>query len=279
MQSLPVALAAGIGVGVLEQVLDAELPDSGSVELALFVVILGCAAVPDAAPAAASEERGGWASGAAVAAACRRAAQLARSAVPRKRYWLASRSASRCSLPLVASNQTATTLTVILAVGLVGLSVGIVTGLGGQLSLGQFALAGVGAAVSIHMANWTGNFPLAFLSRRTGHRCGVGCHRPARPAHPRAAARRHHARLRARAPAAGCCSRAGCSAAASTPDGRSSTAIRSTRGKRTTSSPSSCSALCILLARNVWRSGLGRRLRALRDNEDGARAFSVPRRG
>ena len=34
-------------------------------------------------------------------------------------------------------------------------------------------------------------------------------------------------------------------------------------------------ALCLVLARNVWRSGLGRRLRALRDNEDGARAFSI----
>ncbi len=34
--------------------------------------------------------------------------------------------------------------------------------------------------------------------------------------------------------------------------------------------------LCLLLARNVWRSGMGRRLRALRDNEDGARAFSIP---
>nr|MBA2610032.1 branched-chain amino acid ABC transporter ATP-binding protein/permease [Actinomycetota bacterium] len=34
--------------------------------------------------------------------------------------------------------------------------------------------------------------------------------------------------------------------------------------------------LCLVLSRNVWRSGLGRRQRALRDNEDGARAFSVP---
>jgi ABC-type branched-subunit amino acid transport system ATPase component len=35
-------------------------------------------------------------------------------------------------------------------------------------------------------------------------------------------------------------------------------------------------AVGLLLARNVWRSGLGRRLRALRDNEDGARAFTIP---
>ena len=31
------------------------------------------------------------------------------------------------------------------------------------------------------------------------------------------------------------------------------------------------------LARNVWKSGIGRRLRAIRDNEAGARAFTVPR--
>ena len=31
----------------------------------------------------------------------------------------------------------------------------------------------------------------------------------------------------------------------------------------------------LFIARNVWRSGFGRRLRALRDNEDNARAFTV----
>jgi ABC-type branched-subunit amino acid transport system ATPase component len=30
------------------------------------------------------------------------------------------------------------------------------------------------------------------------------------------------------------------------------------------------------LARNIWRGGLGRRLRAVRDNEDAARAFTIP---
>src|SRR5205085_7023573 len=32
----------------------------------------------------------------------------------------------------------------------------------------------------------------------------------------------------------------------------------------------------LFVTRNVWRSGLGRRLRAVRDNEDGARAFAIP---
>src|SRR5205823_6061074 len=35
-------------------------------------------------------------------------------------------------------------------------------------------------------------------------------------------------------------------------------------------------ALAFLLARNVWTGGLGRRLRAVRDNEAHARAFTIP---
>ncbi|MEA2516020.1 MAG: peptide/nickel transport system permease protein, partial [Thermomicrobiales bacterium] len=45
---------------------------------------------------------------------------------------------------------------IILAVSIIGISLGIVTGLGGQLSLGQFALAGIGAAASFHIVDNTG---------------------------------------------------------------------------------------------------------------------------
>src|SRR5439155_10534960 len=51
----------------------------------------------------------------------------------------------------LTSNADASTFTVIVAFVIVGLSVALVTGLGGQLSLGQFAIAAVGAGAAYHM--------------------------------------------------------------------------------------------------------------------------------
>src|SRR5581483_9425400 len=53
------------------------------------------------------------------------------------------------SAVLWASNTTAVTLVSIVAFSLIGLSVGVITGLSGQLSLGQFAVAGIAAATSV----------------------------------------------------------------------------------------------------------------------------------
>ncbi|MFA5891205.1 MAG: S-methyl-5-thioribose-1-phosphate isomerase [Actinomycetota bacterium] len=47
---------------------------------------------------------------------------------------------------------------------LVGLSIGVVTGLGGQLSLGQFAVAGIGAAASFRVTSATGNYTLGLAA-------------------------------------------------------------------------------------------------------------------
>ncbi len=46
---------------------------------------------------------------------------------------------------------------------IIGLSVVILTGLAGQLTLGQFAVGAVGAVVSYYVSSRTGNFPLAVL--------------------------------------------------------------------------------------------------------------------
>ncbi len=178
-------------------------------------------------------------------------------------------------VPLLVSNQTSTTLTVILAIALIGLSLGIVTGLGGQLSLGQFALAGVGAAVSIHIADATGNFPLAFV--------GAGLATAAASVVVGLPALRIKGLLLA-------VTTLGFAVAAERwllqqPWMLGSTKIPGRpifngytldRGKSYYLFAVVVFTLCLVLSRNVWRSGLGRRQRALRDNEDGARAFSVP---
>src|SRR5258708_22104059 len=66
-------------------------------------------------------------------------------------------------LPLLVTNSAAFTLSAIAAYAVTGMSLLVVTGLSGQLSLGQFALAGIGAAVSVRVAATTQNYTLAFL--------------------------------------------------------------------------------------------------------------------
>jgi ABC-type branched-subunit amino acid transport system ATPase component/ABC-type branched-subunit amino acid transport system permease subunit len=61
------------------------------------------------------------------------------------------------------TNATAITLIAIMGFAVIGLSVGIVTGLGGQLSLGQFAVGAVGAWASYEVSRRIGHFELAFL--------------------------------------------------------------------------------------------------------------------
>ena len=63
-------------------------------------------------------------------------------------------------LAYVVSNETASVLTAVAGFALVGLSVGLLTGTSGQLSLGQFAYAGIAAAVSVHVIDRTENFVL-----------------------------------------------------------------------------------------------------------------------
>ncbi|GAA2376447.1 hypothetical protein Cme02nite_09630 [Catellatospora methionotrophica] len=145
MASLPVAFAACLGVGVGEQVLLSMGAGRGGVSLALALFILvallvqpqlgrrdgGQARWPRAVPAPAS-------------LAGRVLAGLALLAAAGAAY--------------LVTNETASALTTVAGFAVVGLSVLLVTGLAGELSLGQFAFAGIGAAVSLHVAGSTGNF-------------------------------------------------------------------------------------------------------------------------
>ncbi|WP_372734370.1 ATP-binding cassette domain-containing protein, partial [Nocardioides sp.] len=66
-------------------------------------------------------------------------------------------------LAYVISNDTASVLTSVAGFALVGLSVGLLTGTSGQLSLGQFAYAGIGAAISVQVMQLTDNFVIGVL--------------------------------------------------------------------------------------------------------------------
>jgi ABC-type branched-subunit amino acid transport system ATPase component/ABC-type branched-subunit amino acid transport system permease subunit len=161
MTSLPRAFAAGIGLGILEQLLLWNTSQAGLVEVVLFGVILLALALQGPLGGRA-EEKGSWAAvlpGRPLAPAVR-ALPIVRWA-PRVLAVLAL--AAGLAVPLVLSNAHAATVIGIMGFAVVGLSVGLVTGLGGQLTLGQFAIGGVGAAVSFHISSRTGSFPIAFV--------------------------------------------------------------------------------------------------------------------
>ncbi|MGW0808229.1 ABC transporter permease subunit [Nonomuraea sp. NPDC002799] len=161
MQSLPIALASGVGLGILEQLLLWNYPQSGLVEVAMFLIIL-VALLVQRRREGRDEEKGSWA-----------AVQGLR-AVPEKlrRLWAVramgpaftiTAIAALAILPLFISNSLSVTLTGIIAFSIVGLSIGVLTGLGGQLTLGQFAVAAIGAVISFKVSSGSGNFPLALL--------------------------------------------------------------------------------------------------------------------
>jgi ABC-type branched-subunit amino acid transport system ATPase component/ABC-type branched-subunit amino acid transport system permease subunit len=273
MQSLPRALFAGALIGIIEQLLLWNYAQSGLVQLALFVIILGSLLVQKQRVGRA-EEKGSWAT---VQAA--RPLPAAIRSLPSVRalgpavcvlFLLAF-----LLLPTVISNANSVKLTGTFGFVIIGLSVGIVTGLGGQLSLGQFALASVGAFASYEVSKRTGNFFESFLYAgiasalvsvliglpalrikgllltvttlsfalvipsyvlQQDWALGSG-HDPGRPivaGHP-------------------------------LDTGRSYYYV----GLLTL-------LAALLIARNVRNSGVGRRLVAVRDNEDAARAFTVP---
>ena len=163
LTSLPIALAAGIGIGILEQVLRWNASAGGIVELALGGIVLGAVILRRAGSRARIREGGAWAT------------VVPWPPLPSdvRLIWLvrhqtvligAAVFAITLALGLLTSAETAIVLTGVAGAAIVALSVGLLSGLAGHLSLGQFALAGVGATVSALVARRTGNFVLAFAT-------------------------------------------------------------------------------------------------------------------
>ena len=272
MVSLPIALVAGIGVGLVEQVLLFNYPvrRRGRGRPVRRHPRHPAAAAPGRV---AQRDKDNW-----VAVQPWPPLSDAVRRLPTVRYlgWALGGAALVLGLllPLVVTNRLAFVFVTIFGYTLVGLSVAIVTGLGGQLSLGQFALAGVGSVVSYLVSLHTGNFFLAAAVAGLVAAAASLAHRASRAAHPRAHARRHDAGLRP------------C---------RAELAVLAVLGARRRQRPGQArhrelrlrhrEALLLLRAAlprprlpagSQHPSGaLGRRMLSVRDNEDGARAFGV----
>jgi ABC-type branched-subunit amino acid transport system ATPase component/ABC-type branched-subunit amino acid transport system permease subunit len=273
MSSLPVALLAGVGLGVIEQVLTWNYPHAGLVEVSLFAIIL-LALLLQRQRGGRDEDKGSWA-----------AVEALRPLPDRLReIWLVRNLGVVAGLvaivlaaviPMSLSNSTAVTLTSIVGFSIVGLSVGVLSGLGGQLTLGQFALGAIGAVISFRVSAHSDQFALGLLYAGLG--AGVVSVLIGLPA----------LRIRgvmltvttlsfALATPAWLLSQSWAVGSGQDPGKPIVFGRALETGRSYYLFALGLFVVCLVLARNVRRSGFGRLLVAIRDNEDNARAFTVP---
>ncbi|MDG2219703.1 MAG: branched-chain amino acid ABC transporter permease/ATP-binding protein [Acidimicrobiales bacterium] len=158
--SLPVAFVAGVGLGVLEQYINTNSNAAGYFDVALFIVILIGVALhvrsgreepekwdrlvnddrmPDAYMDVWLLRNLGWVVGALVTVIA-------------------------ALMPLWITNKSAFVITTILALAIIGISVSFLTGLAGQLSLGQVAFAAIGAVAAVRVGTEMGSVVLGLVA-------------------------------------------------------------------------------------------------------------------
>ncbi len=158
LSSLPVTALAGLGVGLLDQLVTAETGNATVSDAALFLVVLVSLFVQRTAAGRAGDVT---AVSFPVAAAARRISSAARasSAFQRSRRGVpVAVGVLLALLPLALDDADNGTLALTAAFAVAGLSVVLLTGIAGQVSLGQWAIAGVGAyAVGLASLRWHWN--------------------------------------------------------------------------------------------------------------------------
>jgi ABC-type branched-subunit amino acid transport system ATPase component/ABC-type branched-subunit amino acid transport system permease subunit len=273
MVSLPLVLVAGVLIGVLEQLLLANYPSGGLVEMVMFVIIMG-ALLLQRSQTGRAEDKGSWA---AVQAFNPLPRSFRKVGAIRNLGWITAAFglALLLVIPQLVSNADATTFTLIVAFGVVGLSVALVTGLGGQLSLGQFAIAGVGATASYFATNHGAPFVIGLVSAAVAG-AGVSLVIGLPAVRIRGLMLAVTTLAFAVTAQAWLFQQPWMLGAGVSPRRPALGHFTFDTGKRYYLVAFALLLVALWLARNVWNSGVGRRLRAVRDNEDAARAFSVP---
>lgn len=272
MENLPTALGAGVAIGVIDGLVLFNYPAGALPEAIMFGLVL-CALLFQSRRGSRERDQGEvWA---AVQPWPPLSGVLRRIFAVREmgKILLVAGLVIGVLLGFVVTNAAAVTLTTILAFSLVGLSLGVVTGLAGQLSLGQFALAGVGAMASALVVLETGNFIFGFIvAALAGAATSTLIGLPA-------------LRIKGLMLAVTTLSFAlagqwlfqqSWAIGGGLAPGRpilGSLALDTS--KRYFFFALVVFVLGFAVAANVWRSGFGLRLRAVRDNEDAARSFGL----
>ena len=157
MVNLTVAFVAAIGVGVVQEILVWNLSSTAQVDLALFALVLLVLLVRIAALQTGSrrEERSTWLEGT--------RSQLRNDSPLRRKVGGAGVGLAvviAALLPLVVSTGRSFLLSQICIYAVVALSLTVLTGWAGQVSLGQFGLVACGALMAAHLG---GSVPLILL--------------------------------------------------------------------------------------------------------------------
>lgn len=276
MTSLPLALFAGVGVGVVEQMMLWNYPQTGLVEVALFGLTVVALLSQRIRVGREEDQRSSWSS----VQALRPLPDVLRQHPLIRHLGLMTGLVAlviAVLLPGVVSNSTSATLTGVFCFAIIGLSIGLLTGLGGQLPLGQFGVAAVGAVISYDVSSRTGNFILSFLCAGIG--AGVVSVLLGLPALRSRSLVLTVTTLSFALIVPGWLLQQGWALGTGTDPGRPIFfGVVLDTGHRYYFFALAVLLIAILLARNVRGGGLGRLLVAVRDNEDNARAFTVDAR-
>jgi branched-chain amino acid transport system permease protein len=167
MESLPVAFVAGIGLGVLEQLVwwNADARSLANVFF-LVVILVALLARSETLSRAFSGGANSWSS----AGAVRPLPSLIRSMPPVRTAYIAGGAlllAFGILLPVVMdlTSSRLHSLAAMMIWGMVGVSLVVLTGWGGHISLGQFAFVGVGAVVTANMmVNFNADFFVSLVA-------------------------------------------------------------------------------------------------------------------
>lgn len=155
MTSYTIAFAAGIAIGIVEQVatfnLVTDLHSTAYITLGLFVLILLVLAVQVGRlrrdPR--TEERSSWVLG----------GESSRARADPTRRWVGRSGVALAllvgiGLPFIVSEGRSLTLSSVFIYAVIALSMVVLTGWAGQVSLGQFGLVAVGAIVAARLSDW-----------------------------------------------------------------------------------------------------------------------------
>ena len=147
MESMPVAFLAAVVLGVVDQLVRWNTTSPELIDVVLLAVIIGALLLRRSSGSRAHDADGGW-----------RDAELIRPIAPAVAALRSVRAAKVLGVltlvalavitPLLVGPGTAYSLSIMAIWGLVAVSLVVLTGWGGQISLGQFALVGVGAIVA-----------------------------------------------------------------------------------------------------------------------------------
>lgn len=152
MENLPVAFLGGVGIGVLQQVTFWSTSRSSATDVAFLLVIMTALLLQrDRLSRADDATASSWLAAGETTPVPASLARLPEVAWARRGI-VAAVGLAAVGAPLVLSaSQTNLIGTVALVYALIGVSLVVLTGWSGQISLGQFALAGVGGVVAANL--------------------------------------------------------------------------------------------------------------------------------